>query len=312
MLRNYLSKQEAEKKSISFSTWADTWYADYRTEVEASTYWSYSFTLKTLKDYFGHRPIQDIKQMDINHFIDHLDERGLSKSTIGKCKSMLVQVFSSAEDNDLITKNPAVRSKSVKAKKHVYKKAAYTPKDIRAMRAFLPDNLLGNSILTLIGTGLRVQELLALTKNDIAPDGSYVIVNKAVKMANREPSLGTTKSECGIRTIPVSEEYRHNVRYLRDHGGNPYIWTSNRDNSLYSVEEFRNRYKTVMSKVPGITVYPPHCCRHTYITNLQAGHVPMDIIRILAGHQETSTTQDYAHPSFETLKQVIDALDKEA
>ena len=310
MMQTYLLQQHPKDVKTSFATWADTWYTDYRTEVAISTYWNYAYTLKTLKDYFGEKSLCEIKQMDINRFFDALVERGLSRSTIGKCRSMLLQIFTSAQDNDLILKNPVLRAKKVKAKKHVQRKAAFSEKEIEIIRAFLPDTLLGHSILALIGTGMRVQELLALKKENIALDGSWVCVNKAVKMAYRIPAIGTTKSERGNRTIPVSAQYREDLKYLHEHAGNAYVWTSSRESRLYTVEEFRNRYKTVMSKIPGVPYYPPHCCRHTYITSLQAKGVPLDMIRVLAGHEDSSTTLDYTHTSYETLQKLIASLDK--
>lgn len=311
LMQDYLAQKRPADKEQSFSVVADTWYADYRTEVAESTYWNYGFTLNTLKNFFKDMPISQIKQLDVNRFLESLLEHGLSKSTIGKCRSMLMQIFTFAQDNDYILKNPVVRAKKIKAKKRVYEKGAYTPEQISTLRTTLPDDLLGNSILTLIGSGLRIQELLALRKEDLAPDGSWILVNKAVKMAYRVPILGSTKSESGNRKIPVSSQYRANVRYLREHAGEKFIWTSARESGLYTIEEFRNRYKAVMSKIPGIPYYPPHCCRHTYITRLQAMGIPLDMIRILAGHQDSSTTLDYTHTSFETLQKLIASLDKE-
>ena len=313
-IRDYLDSLAAaknRKKDVSFSEWADTWYEDYRTQVEESTYWNYGYTLNTLKKHFGDRPLREIKQLDVNRLIDTLIEKGRSKSTISKCKSMLSQIMGAAEDNDLIVKNPAARAKKIRTeKKRPNKKEAFAPEEVERLKEFVPDDLLGNSIVTLIGTGMRVQELVALTKDDIAPDGSYITVNKAVKMAYRQPKLGTTKSERSNRVIPVSKEFQPYVRRLRELGGDRYIWTSERENGLYTVEEFRNRYKRAVKKVPGVKYRSPHCCRHTYITNLQARKVPMDMIRVLAGHRDESTTIDYTHVSFETLRSVIDALDE--
>ena len=307
-----LGNEVVTRTTVAFSQWADIWYADMRTQVEASTHWNYGFTLKKLKAHFTDRPIDEIRQIDINQFIDTLLEKNLSKSTISKCKSMLVQIFTAAEDNHHVQKNPALRTKSVKkhAKRRVHEKHAFTEEEIELLITELPDDLLGNSIRALIGTGMRVQELLALTKDDISEDGSMITINKAVKMAYREPQLGPPKSEQGNRIIPVPKKYQPYILYLREHGGSKYIWTcSKRENRLYTVEEFRNRYKTVMKKVPGVPYYTPHCCRHTYITMLQAKQVPMDFISALAGHKDESTTQGYAHISIDTLKNAINALD---
>ena len=309
-LENMKTEEEAQQH-VSFSEWADIWYAGHRTQVEESTYWNYQFTLNTLKDHFGARAIQDIKQLDINRFIDALVEKGRSKSTINKCKSMLGQIFAAAEDNDLITRNPATRAKTVRTDRNrVSSRDAFTPEEIELIKQFAPSDRIGNSILALIGTGMRVQELLALTKEDISPDGSLVTINKAVKMAYRQPKLGCTKSEKSNRIIPVSKEYRPYLIFLREHGGEKYIWTSPRENGLYTVEEFRNLYNRALKNIPGITYRSPHSCRHTYITMLQARQVPMDIISVLAGHQDTTTTLGYTHITIETLKKIIDSLDE--
>jgi site-specific recombinase XerD len=100
------------------------------------------------------------------------------------------------------------------------------------------------------------------------------------------------------------------VVYIREHGGSKYIWTSQRESGLFTIEEFRNRYRSVMKKIPGITYYPPHCCRHTYITNLQANHVPMELISQLAGHEDVSTTLGYTHISLDTLKEAVESLNE--
>lgn len=314
-IRKYLDRLDDEEKAksiVPFSAWADKWYASHRTEVEESTYCNYAFTLKKLKAYFGERPINEIRQMDINDFIELLLAQNLSKSTISKCKAMLFQIFTSAEDNELISKNPTVRSKSAKkAPKHVYPKHAFTPDEIQSLEEQLPNDLIGNSISTLIGTGIRVQELLALTKDDITPDGSLIVVNKAVKMANREPYLGSPKSEIGDRIIPVSAKYRAHAQYLHEHGGSKFIWTSSkRASGLYTIEEFRSQYRAALKAVPDVPYHSPHCCRHTYITQLQAQEVPMAFISALAGHEDAATTKGYTHISIDTLKNIIDTLDK--
>lgn len=313
-IRRYLDEQnnKAANPDVTFSQWADIWFANHRTEVESSTYSNYRFTLKKLKAYFGDRLINEIRQMDINRFIDTLLDKNLSKSTISKCKAMLYQIFTYAEDNKMIDKNPAIRAKSAKkAPRHVYPKHAFTETEIQALMEGLPDDLTGNSIRTLIGTGIRAQELLALTKDDITPDGSLIIINKAVKMDYREPYLGRPKSEIGDRVIPVSAKYQKYVQYLHDHGGDKYIWTSaKRESGLYTIEEFRNKYRSAMKQVPDVPYYSPHCCRHTYITMLQAQEVPIAFISALAGHEDASTTKGYTHISIDTLKSIIEALDK--
>lgn len=117
-IREYWIQKEVQGISFSrktpFSKWADTWFQDYETEVEASTYSGYRYTLNILKNYFQDTAISDIRALDINHFLDSLRTRGLSKSYITKCRSMLIQVFDYAEANQLIATNPARKAKRIR------------------------------------------------------------------------------------------------------------------------------------------------------------------------------------------------------
>lgn len=314
-IRQYLIDKEKGvlllDKEMSFSKWANTWYADYEGQVQSSTYANYKYTLKTLTDNFGERPISSIKQMDINRFLAELNKKGFSASKIGKCKSMLIQIFAAAEDNELILKNPALRARCIRDTNQfcIEKKDAFSKEEAELLFSILPSDRIGNSIRTMLVSGVRVQELLAFTKEDIAVDGSRISVNKAVKMVDGIPQLGPPKTKRGAREIPIPSEYRRYVVELRNSGSGAFIWTSPRTESLlYGVGSFRKIYYKAIGSVPGVRRLPPHCCRHTYITRLEEKGVPMEMISRLAGHSNISTTDGYTHTSFETLSNMVERL----
>ena len=101
----------------------------------------------------------------------------------------------------------------------------------------LPDDMIGNSIRALLGSGMRVQELLALRQEDIDTDGATIRITKAVEMVDGKPVLGSPKSEHSNRVIPIPEYYRSAVRYIREHGSKIYLWISRRENFLCSISE---------------------------------------------------------------------------
>lgn len=317
-IRDYWAKREVETvephSTMSFEEWANVWYADYKTQVQASTYDSYQYTLKILKDHFGSKPIRDIKALDINRFIDGLSRKGMSRSYITKCRSMLIQVFDGAEANEVTSNNPARKSKMIKIGSNNLieddesKKDAFTEAELELLKKYLPDDIMGHSILLMIGTGMRCQELLSLTPDDIAPDGATISIVKAIKMVGGTPELGSPKSKRGKRMIPVPMEYRVHALYLRMHSGRPYIWTSRRENGLFDIGSFRRRYYRAIVKVAGVRKLSPHCCRHTYISNLEKRGVPMEQIARLAGHSRISTTDGYLHTDMDTLANAVSVL----
>jgi integrase len=304
-------------RNTPFNTWADTWYRDYETEVEPSTYSGYKYTLNILKEYFADTPVSDIRALDINHFLDSMRLQNRSKSYVTKTRSMLIQIFDYAEANQLISMNPARKAKLMKDKKNLRIKEpdpmprkAFTETEIDCIKKFAEDDLLGHSILILLGAGLRTQELLALTAADIAPDGSTIRINKAIKTVGGSPQLGPPKSERGHRTVPVPQEFRQDALYLRNHGGKQYVWTSQRENGLFDVNVFRKKYYKAVKKIPGVRPLSPHCCRHTYVSSLEKNGVPMEQIARLAGHSRITTTDGYLHTDIDTLSVAVSVLNR--
>lgn len=300
-------------RKILFKDWAEEWYADLKGQIQDSTYSGYQYTLNILKDYFGKKKLVDIIPLDINKFYRKVEEK-YSSSYLRKFRAMLIQIFDFADDNGIISRNPARHSKVIKDSQpnqkpqKKKKKDAFNEEEIRILLEKLPDNMLGNSIRLLLGTGMRSQELLALTKEDIADDGSTITINKAVKTVDGKSKLGPPKSELSERIIPVPDEYRSYALYIRKHEAQPFLWTLSYKNPLCGVETFRRKYKKEIKKIDGVRVLTPHCCRHTYITRLQAKGVPMETISRLAGHSNTDTTDGYLHVSLDTLAQAAAKL----
>ena len=103
MIRNYWYTRDNEMPSdpiqedcshtMPFDQWADTWYDDYKSQVQPSTYCNYRYTLNVLKNYFGKQDIAEIKPMDVNRFSDFMVDSAMSKSYITKCRAMLMQIM---------------------------------------------------------------------------------------------------------------------------------------------------------------------------------------------------------------------------
>ncbi len=310
-LRDYQNSLESNvhlDKTTAFAHYAQQWYEDYETHVEPSTYSSYGYTLRILTGHFGNRKLGDIVTADINRFLTKRVKDKCSASQISKCRTMLIQIFDSAESNNLILRNPARRSKIPRnlGGGQVTTREAFTTDEVSRMMVGLPNNLLGNSIRLMLCTGLRTQEVLALTPNDIAKNGSAVVVNKAIKTVNGVPTLGKPKSARSNRTVPVPTAYHQvacNLRGTDD--GNHVLWKGNSTEGLTPVGTFRRQFYRALATVDGVTKRSPHCCRHSYVTWLQANGTPMELIARLAGHSDIATTDGYLHTTLETLSGAV-------
>lgn len=242
-----------------------------------------------------------------------LEEKGYSFSKISKCRAMLIQIFDAAEAEDLIEKNYARRafhnSKRSARQQKTHEKDAFNEEEVQLLMSCLPDDLMGNGIRLILVTGLRLQELLALTPRDIAEDGSSVTVEKAVKMVDGVPILGSPKSDTSHRTVPIPPKYRQIAIWMRENAGQAFLWCApKRDSLLYDTGTVRRRYYRTIERVPGVRRLLPHCCRHTYVTLLQSRGVPMETIARLTGHTDIKTTNRYLYIGEDTLPHSVNTL----
>lgn len=300
---------------VPFKSFAQQWYESYKGQVEASTYAGYYYTLQMLIKQFGDTPLDQLKTTSINNFINKLMQTGYSPSTIRKCRAMLIQICDAAEADDLIVKNYARRALTAHKKRTLagedeVAKDSFSPEEFQILMQDLPENLIGYSIRLMLVSGLRLQELIALSPQDIAEDGSSVSVTKAVKIVDGHPIMGVTKSRSSVRQIPIPDKYRYITLWLRTNGGQVYLWCSpKRDNLLYDTGSVRRRYYRAIEKIPGVRRLSPHCCRHSYVTLLQSQGVPLETISKLTGHSDIETTGHYLHISEDTLRNAVSSLE---
>ena len=201
---------------LYFEDWADTWFESHRDNIAPTTQESYKYCLKMLKEGFYHRPLTVIRPIDIENFLKGMLRNGRSDSYISKVRGMLYQIFQKAEANDLVRRNPVRLAEKMRASGTAKRKEAFTTAVVADLMKVLPDDRMGLSIRLLLGTGMRMQELLALEPQFIEEDGSVIHIRQAVKVVKGTVSIGSPKSKDSIRDIPVPLNVRPCAIKLRD------------------------------------------------------------------------------------------------
>lgn len=158
----------------------------------------------------------------------------------------------------------------------------------------LSEDKIGWSIRLMLCTGMRTQELLGLEPRHIAKDGSFINIEQAVVMEKGTAVIGTPKSRDSYRTIPVPEIARYCARLLRD-TDKKFIWETGRMDMPCNPSYFRKQFKQALGAVEGIRVLTPHCCRHTYVSQMQALGVSLETIQNIVGHADVDMTKHYLH-----------------
>ena len=292
----YLRKKAAgilTGHDMRFEEWADIWYEHHKDNVTATTQEGYKYTLRILKDHFGRRKLAEIKTMDVEQFLRKLRKDGRASSYIAQCRGMLHQIMNKAVANDFLVKNPVAFAEKMR-KQPPKEKEAFTADEMRILFRELPDDRIGWSIRLLLATGMRTQELLGLEPRHIAADGSSINIAQAVVRVKGTVAIGTPKSFDSYRTIPIPEMVRYCARNLRN-TENKFIWEAGKPGMPCSPSHFRDQFKKALEKIEGVRVLTPHCCRHTFVSQMQALGVDIETIQNIVGHAEIDMTRHYLH-----------------
>ena len=263
-----------------------------------------------LKEGFYHRPLTVVRPIDIENFLKGMRRDGRSDSYISKARGMLYQIFQKAEANDLVRRNPVRLAEKMRASGTAKRKEAFTTAEVAHLMKVLPDDRMGLSIRLLLGTGMRMQELLALEPQFIEEDGSVIHIRQAVKVVKGTVSIGSPKSKDSIRDIPVPLNVRPCAIKLRD-TTDQFIWESPKTGLPCNPTHFRDVFRKSLEEAGDVRLLTPHSCRHTYVSQMQALGVDIQTIQSIVGHADTEMTEHYLHVQ-ESIRQSAIQLFSEA
>ena len=290
------SKPSLCAQSYTLEEWLWKWYDHHLPELKPATRESYRYTVKLIcAGALGKMEISAILAFDIECCLKELKKDGYSSSMISKVRGILHQALRSAEANNLIQKNPVPLIDKMRRDPQK-KKEAFDADEVRLLVKELPQTLVGWAIRILLATGMRKQELLGLEPRHIETDGSMITFEQAVTRIKGTAVLSTPKSFGSYRTIPVPQSFRHYAVLLRENGGRTFIFESPKNPGVpINPSHFDDLFRKALESVGGIRVLTPHCCRHTYVSQMQALGVGLETIQSMVGHADVDMTAHYLH-----------------
>lgn len=294
-------------KDYTFEEFSGIWLKDHSENIRVATAENYKYVVKTLVRYFGDRKIAAIKPIDVEKMLKTMIKEGYSKSYVRNARGTMFMIMKKAEANDLIRRNPVPLADNMRYNDEVSTKDSFSPEEIDILMEKLPDDLIGTSIRFLLFTGLRTQELLGLEPKHILPDGSAVIVEQAVAMNKGTAVIGPPKTVASHRMVPIPEHIRQYAIALRN-TDKKYIWEAGKLDSPCNPSHFRHKYAQAMNEIPDVRFLTPHCCRHTYVTMLQARGVDPETIMSLTGQADRSMVTHYTHVQEATRLAAVNTL----
>ncbi len=237
----------------------------------------------------------------IRHYLGHLMELGLSRSTMARKLSAIRTFYRFEVRSARLQGSPAV---AVRAPRMARRLPAFLYVEEMTHLLAAPDvtkplGMRDRALLEfLYASGCRIAECVGLEAADIRVSAGAV---RVIGKGNRERIvLYGTAAQLALRSYL---EYARPVLAKRDEDA---LFVNSRGTRLTdrSVRRMIDRYVQQAAVGKHVT---PHAFRHSFATHLLEGGADLRIVQELLGHQSLSSTQIYTHTAKDHLLRVYEA-----
>ncbi len=203
-LAEYNKNPIGEARDTTLQEHYDKWSERYYKPLTQSAVNGYKAAWNRLK-VLGEYELRLIRKSHMQDIIEEMKEKGLSRSTMEKYKTLAVLLWDEAMAEDIVDRNYGSLLDLPPARKA--KKSVFTEIEIKDIeKAALGGNIWAGTILILIYTGMRVGELLALTRFNLDLE-NWVITGGIKTDAGRD------------RPVPVHPKIRKYITHWVNHPG---------------------------------------------------------------------------------------------
>ena len=195
-------------------------YVALKEGVRYNTKVGYNFVLNLIrKEDFAYRIIRDIKPSDAQKWFIKLHHDGRRYSTLTTLRGVLKPAFQMAYEEDVIRRNPFNFVITKYVPNDSKRREALTEAEQKTWMDFIRNDKTYSKyydeFVVLLGTGMRVSEFCGLTKKDLDFENRSIRVDhQLVRDRHSNYYVEKTKTECGRRTIPMTNEVYEALRNI--------------------------------------------------------------------------------------------------
>ena len=292
---------DKKQKGEYFGVVADEWYSSTEPRLSESTYARYGSLIKRCKEYFKDYRIKDITIQGIERFLARLQSQSFSSKSIKAHYSVLRLAFKYAFVNGYTEIDVSTYVTVPKGSEAVTREAL-TAEQQEVVKNSL-DKPFGLFAYTIMYTGMRRGEAIALRWENIDFENKIITVSENAIFPTNQPIVKTPKTENGKRKIILLDCLADVLYPLR---GSGFVFTgeSIKGNSWYTRQWKAYQRATQLDVTP-------HQLRHTYATILFEADIDVKDTQTLMGHADISTTRNiYTHIRKNRLEQTAAKLNQ--
>ncbi len=243
---------------------------------------------------------------DIRAHLDTLEAQGMARSSAARKLSAIRQFHRFLHGDGLSADNPATAIDSPRAARPLPKVISKEEAEsllaaARARATTAKGKALSKAwrllclVELLYATGLRVTELVGLTRQAATAERDFILVKGK---GGRE------------RLVPVSGAARAALEaYLAVKGAekkpSKWLFPSSGAQGHLTRQHFALELKA-LAREAGIPELSPHVLRHGFASHLLEGGADLRAVQQMLGHADISTTQIYTHVQAERLQRVVE------
>jgi integrase len=284
----------------TFTERFDAWLEEHRPRIEPGTYRDYRVHgEKRLKPFFGAIKPAAVTPSDVRRYVAQLVARSeVSAKTINNSLAVLRVFFAHLEEDGDIVRNPA-RSPAG-ARERIKLPAAHREMDylrLDEIPRYLDacDDVYRPLAETLIATGLRISEALALTWADVEWSARSLRVLRSRKAQGH----GSTKGD-RFRSVDFGPRLEAVLGELRVAGAplhaRTLVFRGPRGGELSRSDVSRDLHKHALGDAGLRRTLRLHDLRHTAAASWLAAGLPLIYVQRQLGHASITTTQQvYGH-----------------
>jgi len=262
----------------------------------------------------GHKRLKEITATQIQALLNSITS---SRSLAHKVRITLNQIFKQAIADRLVNFNPVQACKVIAPDKP--KREFLSGAQREKLLEILKDNRLYPLIYTMLYTGMRQGEALALTWSDIDFENKRIIVSKAIEYEKSKSRTKDPKTERGFRQIPIPEELAEYLQEYKKKTKSIYVFPGHAG-GLMGLTELNNHWRKAQKKIKkwfennpdaGIEPFNLTCrlLRHTYCTGLFDAEIDEVSAAEIMGHDVSIMREVYTHISDERKKATVEKIE---